>query len=133
VGELRRVRLLAAPRKLGGRAEAHDAGDVLGAGPALTLLAAAGDLGGGEDSVTGHQRAHALGPVRLVRAEAEEVHPQGAEAEGEPAQGLDRVGVHQGSRVAGTNGGGDGRDVLDGPHLVVGEHHRDEHGVGSDG
>jgi hypothetical protein len=67
-----------------------------------------------------------------VGAEAQEVHPESVEAEREPSQSLDRVGVHQGPRVAGTDRGRDAREVLERPHLVVGEHHRDEHGVGTD-
>ncbi len=119
-------------RQLRGHPEAGDAGDVLGAAAATPLLAAAGELGRREDAVSRHQRTHPLGAVRLVGAEADQVHPEAVEAEAEPAQTLDRIGVDQGTRVAGADGAGDRGDLLDGADLVVGQHHGHQDRVGPD-
>lgn len=75
--------------------------------------------------------ADPLGRMELVARYRQEVHAQIVDARRDLPGALRRVGVHErAGRV------GDGRDLGDGlnrPDLVVGVHHADEDGVGSDG
>jgi hypothetical protein len=83
--------------------------------------------------VPGDEGADPLRAVSLVSAEAHEVDAKGGEVDSELAQRLDGVAVDKDARVAGARRLDDGADVLDGAHLVVGEHHGEEDGVRPDG
>ena len=64
-------------REGGGRAEAHDAGHVLRAGPAVALLAAAAHERGQRRPAPHVEAAHALRAVELVGGEGEQVDVEG--------------------------------------------------------
>src|SRR6185369_4125854 len=113
-------------------AEADDAGDVLGAGAALTLVRAAVEHGRESHAAPDIEDADSLGRVELVAGEGEEVdvleEAVRADVERELAAGLDGVGVEK--SAAGVSDSGEGVDGLDNASLVIGVHDADEARVG---
>ena len=115
------------PAQLRGLAEADDARDVQRAGAHAALVAAAVD-----DRRQQHaripaphvERADALRPVHLVRAERRQVDLQLVDVERNLADRLHRVGVEQDALLLRDRA--DLGDRLDDADLVVGGHDRDE-------
>ena len=116
-----------------GGAEAYDAGDVFGAGSALTLVGTAVEEGSEVGAGANEQGAGASGGVHFVAGEGEEVDvlELAGEVEGELAGGLDGVGVEEGA--VGFGEAGELADGLDDAGFVVREHDADEAGVGLQG
>ena len=120
--------------EFGGAAEGYDAGDVLGAGAALALLRASVEQRRDVDAAADEEDAGALRGVHLVAGDAEQVDvlERAGEVDGELAGGLDRVGVEEDRGVVGLGDAGQFADGLDGSGLVVGEHDRNQLGVGTE-
>src|SRR5436309_1226097 len=70
------------------------------------------------------ERADALGAVDEMRGARQQVDAHRLDVDGDLADGLRGVGVEDDPLLIGDLS--DGGNVLDGPDLVVGEHHRDE-------
>jgi hypothetical protein len=109
-----------APGGVGRRAEAGDAGEVLGAGAQAALVPAAVEL-----AVDGHalgegQRPDPLRPADLVGRQGQGVGAERRHVDWELADGLDRVDVDQPAGGVGNLGGLE--DRLDHACLVVGQH-----------
>ena len=112
-------------------AERHDAGHVLGAGPALPFLAAAVNQGDQGRVAPDIEHAHALGRIDLVAGQREQVDPEPVDVQVEKARGLNGVRVDRDTPRAAR-----ARDLghrLDGADLVIGEHDADEARVGPEG
>ncbi len=108
----------------GGVAEADDAGDVLSAGAALTLMRTAEVHGAEGEAAADEEGADAFGAVHLVGGEAEEIDAEGEDIDGDLADGLNGVGVDEGA--GGMGEAGELGDGLEDAGLVVGEHEADE-------
>ena len=91
----------------------------------MALLRAALLLGEDVRPVADVERADALGPLELVRAERDEVRAERLDVEVDVRRGLDRVDVED-DALARPDPGGDLGDRLDRADLVVGEHDRDQ-------
>jgi hypothetical protein len=103
-----------------------DAGDVVGARPALAFLSAAVHDGPEGHVAPDGEETHTLRASEFVGAEADEVGGGRGDAQVEPHETLHGVGVQDGSRCPSPDGGGDGVEGLDRADLVVDEHHRHE-------
>ncbi len=114
-----------------GGGHAHDAGQVLGAGPLAPLLSAALDEVGQDDALFGVEDANALGTVELVGGEGQKINVVFLHVDGDVAHSLDRVGVEENAGPAAD--GADLPDGLDGADLVVGVHDGDQAGLRRDG
>ena len=85
-----------AMRRLGGRAEAGDARDILGARPGAPLLPAAAQQRLETCKPLGqHQRADTLGAADLVRRQRQQVGASRSEIERNLAERLDRIDMQQ--------------------------------------
>ena len=115
----------------GSFAQAHDAGDVLGAAAATLFLTAAGDDGSQHHTLADVDGAHALGGVDLVAGQAQQVDVHGLDIHGHVTKGLYRVGVEQHALAAAQRA--DVGDVVDGTNLVVGKHNAHQGGIFGDG
>src|SRR5206468_3464318 len=73
------------------------------------------------------QRADALGTVDQMRRARQKVDAHGLDVDRDLADGLGGVGVEEDALSLGQLA--DGRDILDGADLVVGEHHGDQDGL----
>ena len=118
VGVMAIVGFLVADGEFEGGGHADDEGDVFGAGAAVAFLGAALDLGYDAGAASDVKDADALGAVKFVGGEGEEINAESVDVEGESAGRLDGVGVEG---DAGTfQEGGDFGDRLDGADFVVG-------------
>ena len=109
------------------RRHAHNAGQILGAGPLATLLSAALDDVGGGDAATDVQGTDATGTVELVAGEAQHINIVVLHMDGQVAHSLNGIGVEEDTGLL-----ADGTDFPDGQHgadLVVGEHGGHQAGV----
>ena len=122
--------------------EAHDAGDVLGAGAHAVLLASPEDERPKTHVIGGPDKAHLLGAVDLGSRERDEVHAERGDVHGHGRERLRRVGVQvdggllaslEPARALRVDHARDLAHGLDGADLAVAELHRDELRVGSDG
>ena len=116
--------------QLDGLAQAHDAGQVLGAGALAALLGAAVHQPLQAHAMAHVQRADALGRVELVARQAQKVDVLGLHVDLHVADGLHRVGVEQ--HAVPLRHRRQLRDGLDGADLVVGVHDGHQHGVRAD-
>ena len=76
-----------------GHAQAHDGGQVLGAGALAALLSAAVHEVVQDHALADIQRAYALGRVELMAGKGEHVDVLLPDVDADVAHGLDRVGV----------------------------------------
>ena len=81
--------------QLGGLGEADNAGDVLGAGAAAALVAAANQQRLERRSAADEERAGALGAVHLVGADGEQMAADAADIDFDFARALHRVDVEE--------------------------------------
>ena len=109
--------------------QARNAGDILRAGAPVALVMAAESDRRQARPLAYVERAHALGGIELVAAQAVEVHAQRFHVHRDLAQGLDAVHVQRHASLAGETG--DFGDGLDDAGFVVGVHNRDQHGLGA--
>ena len=129
--ELRVVRVDVRGGDLDGLADAHDGGQVLGAGAAVALLCAAVHELLQAHALADVQHADALGRMELVAGHAQHVDLHGLYVDLHAADGLHRVGVEEHAVLLADRGQlGDG---LDGADLVVGGHDGHQRGVRADG
>jgi hypothetical protein len=110
--------------RVAGDAEAHEGRDVFGARAQAPLVPGAAREGGEGGAAADVEGADAFGRVELVAREGEQVDVEGAYVEGDLADGLGRVGVHE--RARGVCIAGELGDGLQHAGLVVGVNHRDE-------
>ena len=107
--------------------EADGAGDILGAAAASPLLPAAVQQRLERDAPAHREHARPLRGAELVPGDREGV---GAELGGRQREPAGRLhGVEMDGDAALVRDGGDGRDILNRPHLVVRVAERHEHGV----
>lgn len=114
-----------------GFGEADYAGDVLGAGSEVSLLAAAmldlPQLGSFADI----EGANSLRPIDLVGGHREESAVEASHVNGDLPYGLNSIYVEGNAGAVGN--GADRVKGADGADLIVGEHQGDEAGIGADG
>ena len=104
--------------------QTHDAGDVLRAGAALALVAAAHQQRLERRALAQKHGAHALGRVHLVSTDGQHVAADPLHVDGDLAGALDRVDVEPDAGL-----GGDLADLLhrlQNARLVVGQHYADQ-------
>ncbi len=118
------------PAALGGRLESNRGGprrgDCLGATTSATLLATSVEERGQCYAVTDHQGTGPDRAAELVGAHRYEVGDPCDSGHVEPRHGLDGVGVEPGARRPAPDQRCHLGQGLDGPDLVVDQHHRDE-------
>ena len=112
-------------------AQAGHQDDIFGAGAAVALVVGAVHELFQPDAGPDVQRADALGGVELVAGHGEEIDAEVVHLDGDLADGLGAVAVHQDAAAVGDFG--DLRDGLNAADLVIGVHDGDEDGFGSDG
>ena len=100
-----------------GGAEPDDEGDVLGAGPQAVLLAGADDQRRQLDAPAHIERADALGRVELVAGDRQQIDAELLHVDGDLADRLRGIRVHQ--RAARLGGAGDLAHRLQGADLVL--------------
>ena len=109
------------------RGHAQNAGQILRAGPPVALLSAALQQGGQAQTAAAVERAHALGPVELVAAQGQQVHPQLVHVHGDVAHRLHRVGVD--GHLVGVTKLRQRPNGLNRADFVVRQHDADQRGV----
>ena len=114
-------------RQLDGRAQPHDGGQVFRPRPLAPLLGAAQHKPADGRALADVQRPYALGCVKLVPRQGQQVHRQRGQVDGHRADGLHRVGVHQ--RAVGLGDAAQFLNGLQGADFVVGHHHRYQGGI----
>lgn len=129
--ELRVLFLHGRDRVLHRDAESDDAGDILRAGAAGSLLCAAVDQVRDRDAAADVQRADALRGVELVAAQGEHVDVLRLDVDRHVADSLYRIGVEEHAVLLADRA--DFGDRLDRADLVVRVHDRDERGLVGDG
>jgi len=110
-----------------GGPESGDLEDIFGAGTEIVFVVGAMDLFFERDATADIEGADALGSVKLVAGDGEQINPQLIDADRNLAGRLGGVAMEHGAV-----GVGDGRqfgDGLDGADLVVGVHDADQEGL----
>ena len=126
-GEVGAVAIVGVPVAAGdfeGGGHTDDEGDVFGAGATAALLGAALYLGYDAGSTADVEDADALGPVKFVGGEGEEIDAEVVDVERQGAGGLDGVSVE--GDAGAFEESGDFCERLDGADLVVGVPDADE-------
>src|SRR5262249_40524870 len=115
-----------------GGCHGDDAGDVVRPTPAVVLLTSAVEDGGDAHTLPHHQRADALGPSELVGRHGGQLCVSCLCHHVDPGACLHVLGVLHGVGRLLCHHAGDVGQRLNGPDLVVGEHHRDDADIGTE-
>jgi hypothetical protein len=118
---------------LSGNAETGDRRNVQGARTQAALLSSAVQLGFEWSVSFDEESTHTLRPAELVGRERRQIGLSRVDVNGDVAEDLYRVAVHEYIFIGGPHGSCNGGDVLDGSDLVVDGHHRNQDRVRTNG